>query len=338
MTLYDEKKVPDLTSFYNNDEKKRDQYVRELENAIQKYIKTGVKSKQLDEVWEVEQVFQIRYQERFDVQKLITKTLKEEVKKELGNEQRLTQRGNTDTTQRSTEVEEAVNSVLAVMEKTLSNELPKIIRDAAYLGHINLIYEMYKKEEKLRQEEEEFVKISKQYQRMADIASKLSQERRMKIEELQKSVNLPNHELTDIIEKNRTYFNIRPKEKTLQISLSPIGRKYNTFSENTDEKYTRETLNRLVFKNCNALIEAFSKSYDGRSERIETQLKLDAVSSGTERTIKHKYHEVVQKFSKDNEGHYTWDTLMNMQERGKQNERNSYTILRARDAEIDKII
>ena len=127
MTLYDEKKVPDLTSFYNNDEEKRDQYVRELENAIQKYIKTGVKSKQLDEVWEVEQVFQIRYQERFDVQKLITKTLKEEVKKELGNEQRLTQRGNTDTTQRSTEVEEAVNSVLAVMEKTLSNELPKII-------------------------------------------------------------------------------------------------------------------------------------------------------------------------------------------------------------------
>ena len=246
MTLYDEKKVPDLTSFYNNDEEKRDQYVRELENAIQKYIKTGVKSKQLDEVWEVEQVFQIRYQERFDVQKLITKTLKEEVKKELGNEQRLTQRGNTDTTQRSTEVEEAVNSVLAVMEKTLSNELPKIIRDAAYLGHINLIYEMYKKEEKLRQEEEEFEKISKQYQRMADIASKLSQERRMKIEELQKSVNLPNHELTDIIEKNRTYFNIRPKEKTLQISLSPIGRKYNTFSENTDEKYTRETLNRLV--------------------------------------------------------------------------------------------
>ena len=83
MTLYDEKKVPDLTSFYNNDEEKRDQYVRELENAIQKYIKTGVKSKQLDEVWEVEQVFQIRYQERFDVQKLITKTLKEEVKKKL---------------------------------------------------------------------------------------------------------------------------------------------------------------------------------------------------------------------------------------------------------------
>ena len=74
-------RVPAMVAFEKDDEEK-DLVVRELEEAVHKYIKTGVKSKQLDKVVDVEVKFQKGYKGCFDIERLI-QTITSESKKEV---------------------------------------------------------------------------------------------------------------------------------------------------------------------------------------------------------------------------------------------------------------
>ena len=72
-----EKVVPSLVSLDVNDEEKRDNYVREMEDALRKYIKTGVKTKQMDEIIETENLFQRRCKEIFDIDRITENILQQ---------------------------------------------------------------------------------------------------------------------------------------------------------------------------------------------------------------------------------------------------------------------
>lgn len=324
MVQNDEKKIPYIIDFYEDDEEAKDLYVRELENAIQKYIKTGKKSKHLDDAWNLQNIFQKKYQEIFDIDDFVNKKLKGKIETELVNMEK-----KENIVQYYFESDKEMgkyDALVEVIEKPLKKELDKLVKDIAYLSHVNLIFELYKKEEQLRKEEKEFEKISRENYKISDITKQLNQVHRMEFKQLYMSMNISEDELKDIIENYQSFFNIRPKQKTYQVSLSPRGRKYSAFVENMNNKYSQELLNGLVYKNCNAIIDAVSKSYDARSGRIEVQLKLDAISRPEERALQHKYHQITKKFVLEDEMYILPGKLIRNEKERIEDEKNCYTI------------
>ena len=142
-------RVPAMVAFEKDDEK--DLVVRELEEAVHKYIKTGVKSKQLDKVVDIEVKFQKGYKGCFNVERLM-QTITSESKKEVLKNAQLTAVSERKSATR--ELDSIINVVLEKVEPLLNYELDKMLNEVAYLSHINMLYEMYEKESKLRQEEQ----------------------------------------------------------------------------------------------------------------------------------------------------------------------------------------
>ena len=319
------RKMPSFIEFGYDDEKERDTYIRELEGALQRYIKTGVQNKQLDDVKKLEQIFQRQAQEKFNVDEVVQKMLCESKREVLERQKQISQEQKGEKKELNLINDEISSIMFSVIEDSLVKRLPRYFEDIAYLSHMNMIYELYEREKQLRREEEEYEKISQRYQKMADITKKLSQKRRMEIKFLQESVELSEEELENIVQENEKMFNIRTRKDKYQISLSPIGRKFNAYMENEKEKYSREALNRLVFKNCDIMIDAIEKSIEGE---IELTLELEDLSPSANRSIRHKYHNVVQKYIEKNEDGYIFDGEFKFATQGKDinNEKDSYRI------------
>lgn len=316
-----EKVVPSLVSLDVNDEEKRDNYVREMEDALRKYIKTGVKTKQMDEIIETENLFQRRCKEIFDIDRITENILQQitDVARIKENECKSSCEimEISYSLKEKNFIRELKENMISSIQEVIENVFPEVMKDVAYLSHMNMIYEIYEKEERLRKEEEEYEKISKEYQKMADISKKLSEKRRMEAEILQKSVDLSKDELIKILDDNQKLFNIRNKKETLQVSLSPIGRKFHNFIENKEEKYSKETLNYLVYKNCSSIMEAVEKSYEGK---IEIQWQANHISTSTERSIQQKYHKLAKKLSeKDDYLYMTWQDMKSIEMERKMN-------------------
>lgn len=157
------------------EDKEKEEYINELSNSLRNYIKTGVKNYQLDEFIGLEETFQKKYNEQFN----------------LSNQQ---------------------------LEKTL--------RDAAYLSHINMLYELYEQEEVLRKEENEYEQQLEKFEKMPNVLRTLYEKKRVEINILQKQANVSQSELMCLLARNKKYFNICPKAKEVQISLSAKGKKY----------------------------------------------------------------------------------------------------------------
>ena len=180
------KKELGMSEFYVDDKEKKDRYIGEIETAIQKYIKTGKTTKQLDELLKHEDEFLKKYRKKFDYSAIskniseIQKESTEEIEKSVNSI--LSHRINTNMTD-SLIKEVSIECVNRVMEQVLSNiseNLQKVIDDCAYMSHMNMLFEMYQKEYELRREEEEFRKISEEFKMLADIAKMLSEQRSLK--------------------------------------------------------------------------------------------------------------------------------------------------------------
>lgn len=322
-----EKVVPSLVSLDVNDEEKRDNYVREMEDALRKYIKTGVKTKQMDEIIETENLFQRRSKEIFDMDKITENILQQIVDATQIKEKEYNSTCDimeiSYSSKENNFISEFKENMILSMQEVIENVFSEVMKDVVYLSHMNMIYEIYEKEEQLRKEEEEYEKISEEYQKMADISKKLSEKKRMEAEMLQKSVDLSKDELIKILYDNQKLFNIRNKKETLQVSLSPAGRKFHSFIENKEEKYPKEALNYLVYKNCSSIMEAVEKSYEGK---LEIQWRADHISASAERSIQQKYHKLAKKLSKKNDDVYMiWQDIESMEMERKMNrEKDKY--------------
>ena len=209
------------------------------------------------------------------------------------------------------------------------DKLKKIIKDTAYLSHVNMLYELYEQEERLRREEAEYEKIAEQFQKMADITKSLIKERRMKIERLQQQVDISEKELDNLLDRYEKYFNIRKKKEGIQISLSPIGKKYYDYIMNSQQKYSRNTLEKLVYKNCDKLMESIENSYN---RGLEFNLKLEELSPERDRAIQSKYHRLAKKFISEHEEIYTANAyIINEDKESVYNEKNRIRIPRQWD-------
>ncbi len=284
----------------------KETYLRELGNSVHNYIKTGVKNQQLDDLIDLEEQFKQKYQLCFDTKKIAEQI--SEISKDNMIEIVWEYKEKMDSLALSTDkinqfqaVEVSDRIYQKVVEKVY-DKLNEIMRDAAYLSHMNMLYELYEKEEQLRREEEEYDRISEKYQKMADVLKNLSKQRHMELEQLQEQTELSKRELEAILSRNSKYFNMRKKPESIQISLSPSGRKYYAHVMDSQEKFSREASNQLIYKNCDSLMEALENSYN---KGIECELKLEKLSPEREWAIQSKYHIMAQKFISDQEDMYT---------------------------------
>lgn len=292
-----------------NDDYEKEIYLKELGASVHNYIKTGVKNSQLNDLAELEQAFQKRYEERFNVKKIADEISQSSKRKMVENGASYIQemKKNAESTAIDGQtyrvnIEKVSNQVLEIMVEVLYDNLKKVIKDTAYMSHMNMLYELYEQEERLRREEAEYEKISEKYHKIADIAKNLSEERRMNIERLQKQADISEKDLTELVSRNKKFFNLREKKESVQISLSPSGKKYYDYVMNSQEKYSKGAINQLVYKNCDKLMTSLKNSYD---RGIELELKLEEISSDKDRALQVKYHRIMQKFISENEEVYT---------------------------------
>lgn len=282
-----------------SDDKEKEIYLKELEKSLYAYIKLGVKNTQLDNWAELEEEFRKKYEERLNVKK-IAKTMSNLIAERINQfeniyEQKIESRSE-DIIGNEKKQEIDVEKISVHIEKTIvavaCDNLPEIINDIAYLSHMNMVYELYEHEEYMRKKEEEYKKGLEKFKKMEDILKSLNKVRRMQIAQLQKQVNIPENKLWSLLNQNKQYFNIRENVKTIQISLSPEGKKYCEYVMNSQQSYSKSTLDRLVYKNCDRLMEAIENSCD---RGLEFDFELEEISPEKDRAIHTKCHRVMKK-------------------------------------------
>ena len=110
--------------------------------------------------------------------------------------------------------------------------LPDIVKEAAYLGHLNMLYEIYGQEELAKRENQEFDQMTGEYPGLAKVAGILAQHRRLPLEELKEIAGTESTDLEHILSGCGAYFNIR---ENLQVSLSPKGRRYHAATKQKED-------------------------------------------------------------------------------------------------------
>lgn len=303
-----------------HDDNEKEIILRELGESVQKYLKTGVKNNQLERLLIYEKAVQEKYKEHVDINIVqIVDKITEVSKKNLLEKNHLKiEVQKWDENQKYEMIfQETVDDFTKIATEILEDKLHRILKDVAYLGHINMLYEIYEKEETLRREEQQFEKISRNYQKLADIAKELGEQRRMEIENLEKKANVSKQELQEILNGCSKYFNVHPKKNTMQISLTPSGKRYNEYLLKTKENKVDEIVNQYVYKNCNNIMESFENSI---SLEREFELELDGITPDKKRSIMHKYYNILKKIMSDNE--YCYDNIKLKNE--KESEKRTY--------------
>lgn len=295
----------------------REEYLKELGESLRKYMNTGVKNQQLDELLILQVEFRRKYQDCFDVAKIIdaavekTKGSLEKKNRYISTEADTIYKGKIDKAVLSfcdevSDKKELQNEVFDIFSKNIKNSVWSILKDVAYLSHVNMLYELYEREQKLRIEQKEYEEISKKCQKMAEITKILSEKKRMELNELERQLNMSEDEVLNILRRNSQMFNIRNKKNILKVSLSPKGKKFNNYFLNLNCKISNETYNELLYKNCNMLIESLENSYE---RRVVFQIKLEGIEPEALRAIEYKYYRTVNKLIADKEDMYTIDII-----------------------------
>lgn len=324
------------------DESEKDILLKELSNSVHNYIRTGVENRQLDELIELEEAFREKYEKRFDVEDIIneiflaSQSLKLEALEDLklGNVQST---GNINISEKLLK-DKTLMQIKEEFSEIIQFHLQKVLRDAAYLSHINMLYELYEQEKIIRKKEIEYENLSKKYHKMADIAKNLSAGIRMEMDQLQDSVDISQIELEELLTCYSKYFNIRRKKENIQVSLSPDGRRYYNYIISSKEKYSKGALEQLVYKNCDKLMEFLDNSYD---RGVELELKLDEITPEINRALQTKYHKIMQKILTEYQENYTsnWHIIKEGKESvNRDNEENRIKIPRTWDIESHCII
>lgn len=302
-----------ISFFKEDDESERDAYLKELGESTYHYLKTGVKNRQLDDLIFLEEEFQEKYEQRFDI-KSIADMISEKSKDKLleissvkAAEDQDHSFGLSKKNNFSCMLENVTNQITNIVFEVVNSNLQRILKDAAYLSHVNMIYEMCEREDRSRREERDFDKISEAFKKMADVAVKLGENKRMELAELEQQINISQEDMEDLLNGCSSFFNVRDRKNNVQISLSPKGRKYNEYVLNFQKKYSNDTVNQLIYKNCNNLMESLENSY---KKGVQYELRIEGLNPDKESALKHKYRRITQEFIAASEEIYSTKELI----------------------------
>lgn len=292
----------EVRKFFNTlddmDESEKETFLREEGEAVRQYIKTGIQNSQLEDLIDMKASFSKKYVAQIKLENIVD-TLFEINEETIKLKAEEYSREMEDSKNKL--YEEQLDHIILLIKDNMNEKLKKVIKDIVYSSHVNMLYELYEKEEYCRKEIEEYDTISRKYKNMSSIIRYLSDVRRMSIQDLQKKENISREKINRILNANIKYFNIRRSKKGVQISLSPNGRKYSRYLMDLQRTYSQKDLNSLIYKNCDKLMEAIDKTYD---KKVICYLKLNGVSNDIGRAIQFKYNKISKKFLVENETIY----------------------------------
>lgn len=180
----------------NGDSEKED-FLREFGESLRNFIKTGVENKQLEKLVAVKEKFQETFEKRFRIEEILVEISEISVKKtlELVKEKNSALENHgavpSDGSEMLNCVSEEASKIISIeLKNLLEKEFFTSIRDMAYLSHANMLYELYRKETKIRREEKEFEEVSEKCIEMPMIVREINEERRVMLDALGKKMDL----------------------------------------------------------------------------------------------------------------------------------------------------
>lgn len=222
----------------NNDREKED-FLREFGESLRNFIKTGVENKQLEKSAALKERFQGIYENRFQMEEIavqVSEISVEKILKFVPEENFILENSvaaSSDGTGRiSCILKEASEKIRMELVDLFEDKLVALIKDMSYLSHANMLYELYEKETKIRREEKEFEEVSQKCGEMMEIVQKINKERRLMLDALERETNLENEKVKGILISHKKYFNMYEKQNGIQISLSPAGKKFYNYVKN----------------------------------------------------------------------------------------------------------
>lgn len=296
------KKKKDKKSYtiYDIEIENRDQILRESRDAIHNYVKNGVRNEQLKKLIEVEEEFQKKYARCFDVNIVIEQIQQIDKSKLVETQQVLGGlEGNAET--RLEDISQIMERVVEVASKTISETVANMLENVAYLSNMNMLYELYEKEERIRREQEEFQKRAEEAKYLYEIASQLSRCRRMELEEIRKEIEVSKEELEYILNKSASYFNIKERGDKTQVSLSPKGIKFTEYVMEEKGSCSINRLNQIVYQDCYNLLETIEQVYGTKKKK---DIDLEGLSPERKRAIRQKYIKTLHTILEDDEKRY----------------------------------
>lgn len=227
------------------DEREKEKYICESASALFRYIRTGSKNIRLEEMVSLEDEFNERYKARMSkaaikaqISDLINVSCKDRINKCCMNI--ITDLKDCEAAGLAEAVKKLTETVHTQITEVLGDSLIELIYDTAYLSHMNMLYELYEKQETLRREEKKYEELSKRYTEMVKIAEMLSKEKRMELLQLCKKMNLTEQQLDALLTECSKFFNLRKKQQGVQISLTADGRKFLEYHLNTGSGISNE--------------------------------------------------------------------------------------------------
>ena len=296
----------DQIETYNDREK--EVYLRDLENSVYNYIRVGVENKQLEELNNLEEEFQERYEQMFEMRELTKEALEELKLADIVSsyEHNLLLKRTKESVEEARRdsrsfIEEFVEDIKRELEELLMDKWHKVIKDVAYLSHMSMLYNLYEKQRNQQRIEKAYDIVTARFSNLPDIANCINQNRRMSFTSICKEVHISEDELDELLTQANEYFNVRQKGREVQISLSPSGRKYNRYIILEKGKYSEEKMEQLLYKNCDKMMNSLEYSLN---RGIELEITLEGISYDRERVLKCKYHNTVQKILSKREETY----------------------------------
>lgn len=251
-----------------DNEEEKSEYIRDLSKCVQEYVKTGNQGDLL-----------INFQKYIsEIKSELTKARDENAQMLANLKETLKQSGNN-------VFEE---EMLIQFQKKLSDNMKKIM----YLSHLNMLADLYLKELELREEQHNYIKATNEFPKLLKITTEINKVRRLNGNIVKERCELSEFECNLIRGKYQSYFNIRktPDDAMGQVSLSPNGKKYLKCMNDTQFTYTQSQVERLVEKNCEAVIKSISVSI---VNAIPQRVGFSGITPATERSLQFAYDQVI---------------------------------------------
>lgn len=295
-----------------------EEFLKEAGKSLLRYIETGVENKQLEDMGKAHSYFAREYKKYFDMDSII-KSVVENAKKSASAS--------------CSQKENFINDFCDMFLVSIKENFTTIIKDVAYLSHANMLYELYEQEQKVKQKEKEYESIKKNDEKVLGVVQLLDEKKRMTLNDLQKQLGVNKTDLMSVLNKNLALFNIREKsDKTINVSLSPKGKEFNKHVFFFNNSVSRSTLNKLLYKNCNMLVESFEATYE---KKMIYKIKLEGLDHQSCRSIEYKYYRTASKIVDEQENRYY---TLPEEEVSRNGEKVIYTIPREGNDQIGRFV
>ena len=263
--LMEKMKLSDIHS----KEKNYETVLHESRLAVQNYVRTGYKSKQLGLIIDCEDKFHENYK----------KLLETELHKEIVWEK---QKLPADI-QQSESLKEITDKLQHLVQETVQ----KILTEFAYYNNMNMIYEFLDNEICKRKEDEYFKNILQTYPVLKKLVKFVEGKRRVFLKDVTQQLKISKRQLEEVINNAKELFIIDEKKEETQITLSPQGMKISIYIAQNTPPLTAHKLDQCVYQNCFEIMDKLENSLL-LSRKLE--VRIESISPSVEHSIKSKYN------------------------------------------------